>query len=204
MRPQRKVSETDRERGRGVLHEVHGFGVKRRQRDTERERQKHIAVSLRGRKTQRVGGEKLAARNRLNAGFDVLSHTDGGEKTETDPGAEEFPIERIRADHPRLQRRDEFRHHEEPEEELNEERDVTEEFDPGFADEVKSAVRNRADDAHKRSDHEGEQPGGKGEGEGDSGAPQHVLPPGSVRKVADRKKRRPIHFKSHIVIPQIK
>jgi hypothetical protein len=128
-----ELHDADGEGDRGVLEHVHEFRGQRRNHDTQGLRQDHMAVGLRQREAQRQRRVTLAARQAADARANLLGDPCRGEEAQTQCGGDEFLGRHVLLDPQAPFLRQEFRHDEEPEEHLHQERDVAKQLDPGGA-----------------------------------------------------------------------
>ena len=134
------------------------FIVSRRERrhdDPERHRQQHVAIRLRQREAERGAGHALAARQRLDAGAHLLGDARRGEQPEPEHrGNERRPRRVICLIEFPSDAGQQLGQHEEPEEQLDQQRNVAEELDVGVAEAHRPLDRRGAHDADDRTEDE--------------------------------------------------
>jgi len=111
------------------------------------------------REAERKARAALAARQRVDARADLLAHTRGGEQPETDDRRREELRARRQLLEPCTDRNgQQLGYHQIPDEELNDQRNVTEDGDVDGADRREARVLDRAQHAEERPDDQRDHP----------------------------------------------
>ena len=153
-----QFDQADGDRDGGILDGVEKLRSQRRQDDAERHRQQHVAIALRRRQPERGRRLLLPARQRGDAGAQLHGDARRHEQADPDRRRPERRVGQLLQPQPGAARQ-QFRQHEEPEEQLHQQRHVAEEFDVAEADPGRGLRRQRAQDADDRAEHQRDDPG---------------------------------------------
>ena len=153
-----QLDQADGDGDRRVLDGVEEFRRQRRQDDAKRHRQQHVAIGLQRRQPERGSGLFLPARQRIDARLQL--HGDARRHEQPDPDRRRIERRVGHLLHPQPRGpRQQFRQHEEPEEQLHQQRHVAEEFDVAKADPGRGLRRQRAQHADDRAGDQRDDPG---------------------------------------------